>query len=156
MRWNNYQSASGSNGTRFPGRKHPGTRCLKTKKLTEYVEQREVFFTGISDEGIYNDGTAPTPPPASPASHIVPLVTDTLTLKRCMMFSRRWKSSKLQWWACLDLPGTTTTTRGPGLVEVGHNSAVGIMYYRTDKRKIRETFRVGRSISMRVADGSTG
>ncbi|KAG9099249.1 hypothetical protein FRC06_005469 [Ceratobasidium sp. 370] len=54
-----------------------GTRRLKTKKLTEYAEQREVYFTGISDKCIYNDGTVPTPPLASPASHRVPRVSDT-------------------------------------------------------------------------------
>ncbi|KAG9080316.1 hypothetical protein FRC06_006796, partial [Ceratobasidium sp. 370] len=49
----------------------------RTKKLTEYAEQREVYFTGISDKCIYNDGTVPTPPLASPASHRVPQVSDT-------------------------------------------------------------------------------
>jgi hypothetical protein len=44
-----------------------GTRALKEKKLREYAENREMFFTGISAEHIYSNDI--TPPPGSPVSH---------------------------------------------------------------------------------------
>jgi hypothetical protein len=44
-----------------------GARALKERKLREYAEKRELYFTALSDENTYEDeDSPPLTPPSSP------------------------------------------------------------------------------------------